>query len=186
MFIDFGIEQRASSVGATCARNQTYMPLPRSLDRFSTAFYKHVALTALWLAECRLEVFQQAVSAATRHVILRRLFEQTKLTVQCLLRSQMFPTSCERRADGPTDYPGDIRRKRISNLPICCSFSTSEFPCVGKTLKSGNHSKGELGKLIEWGLGCWRSVRDTHAIHCKLTPMAFCTSWTKVWATMLL
>ena len=61
MFIDFAIKQSASSVGATRAGNQAYMPLLRSLVRFPNRFYKHVAPTALRLGSRSRQVFQQAV-----------------------------------------------------------------------------------------------------------------------------
>ena len=61
MFIAFAIKQSASSVGATQAGNQAYMPLLRSLVRLAGGFYKHVAPTALRLGSRTRQVFQQAV-----------------------------------------------------------------------------------------------------------------------------
>ena len=76
MFIDFSIAKGPSSVGATCAGNQAYMPLLRSWVCLVGGFYKHVAPTALKQSWRDLEVFQQA--AKDLEASLRVTFPEQK------------------------------------------------------------------------------------------------------------
>jgi len=77
---------------------------------------------------------------------------------------------------------GYWRRECIANLTIGRSFSTGEFPLIGKSLNASCHAHGEFGHPNKSTLG--GTIGKGFSIHTKLGPCFFCSGWSQVGTAM--
>lgn len=72
--------------------------------------------------------------------------------------------------DRISDGVGDRRGEGISNLAIGRCFSAAKFPVIGKSLKPGDHSKGQPRKPIHRKFLIRSRIPNSQTIHPKFPP----------------